>query len=319
MVQGKQLDSSQQERICSLPNIACDWPSKLWMRVAESLFNNSSEGICVTDASEKIVAVNPTFCQLTGFSRLDLLGNTPRVFHSGLQDYTYYQAMWNTLHKTGQWRGELWNRKPDGSLYAVRLNISVVFNDSDQIANYVGLMADITHAKLHVQDLEKTVDHDALTGLPNRTLLVDRFTQAEAHSIRTNLILAVCYLDLDGFKAINDSYGHAVGDDVLKEVAARLKIAVRVGDTVARIGGDEFVLLLWGLRDINECKETINRIVRDIARPILPPTYVSDLSVSVGIAIYPFDGEDRCELLARADSAMYKSKLAGGNRFTFWS
>lgn len=319
MAQGRQFNSNEQEQICALYKIASDWPSKLWIRIAESLFNNSSEGICLTDTNEKIIEVNPTFCRLTGFSRLELLGNTPRLFHSGLQDKTYYQAMWKALHEKGQWSGELWNRKPDGGLYAVRLNISVVCNDAGEVANYVGLMADVTHARLHVQDLEKTVDHDALTGLPNRTLLADRFAQAVAHSLRTDLLLAACYLDLDGFKAINDSYGHAIGDDVLKEVAARLKAAVRIGDTVARIGGDEFVLLLWGLHDIEECKKTVNRIVGEIARPILPPTYVTDLSASIGIAIYPFDGDDQCELLARADRAMYQSKQAGGNRFTFWS
>ena len=319
MALDKPFTPSEQHQICVLSDAAKGWSINLWRTVAESLFNNSSEGVCITDADAKIIEVSQTLCRITGYSKTDLLGNTPQVFHSDLQDLAYYQRMWESLLETGHWSGELWNRKPNGNLYAIRLNIAAVCNESSQVTNYVGVMADITAAKLHLQELERTADHDALTGLPNRSLLTDRLQQAMAHSVRTNLFLAVCFLDLDGFKSINDSYGHAVGDDVLREIATRLKNSVRIGDTVSRIGGDEFVLLLWGLEKIDECKTTIDRVIGEVARPLLPNNNVTTLSASIGVAIYPSDGADQCELLAHADRAMYHSKQVGGNRYTFWS
>ena len=246
------IDGSVTDRACQWPRATSDWSSELRLRVADSLFMNSSEGICITDAQERIVEVNPTLCQITGFRKEDVLGKTPRLFHSELQDDSYYRVMWRALQQTGQWSGELWNRKPDGELYAVRLSIAAICSERNELANYMGMMADITQSKLHLSALEENADHDALTGLPNRVLLADRLQQAMAQALRTKMLLAVCYLDLDGFKAINDHYGHATGDRVLIEVAERLKAAVRVGDTVARIGGDEFVLLLWGLNHADE-------------------------------------------------------------------
>lgn len=296
-----------------------NWSSELRIRLADSLFMNSGEGICIADADERIIEVNPTLCQLTGFAREELIGKTPRVFHSGLQDVVYYQIMWKALLEQGQWRSELWNRRPDGSLYAVRLNISAVCNAENRLVNYVALMADITDSKLREIELVKDASHDALTGLPNRGLLADRLQQALAQAQRSKVLLAVCYLDLDGFKAINDQYGHATGDQVLVEVARRLSTAVRVGDTVARVGGDEFILLLWGLDQVEACDLTINRILTEVARPVLPAHMGTDLSASVGISLSPLDGTTPAELLARADSAMYRAKLEGGNRFRFFS
>ena len=280
---------------------------------------NSSEGICITDAGERIIEVNPTLCRLTGFSKEELIGRTPRIFHSGMQDAGFYELMWASLAQTGQWQGELWNRNRDGDLYAIRLNISVVCDEANQVSNYVGIMADVTSAKLQQVELEKCAHHDVLTGLPNRILLADRLNQAIAQVSRTRLLLAVCYLDLDGFKAINDRYGHATGDDVLREVARRLSSTVRLGDTVARVGGDEFILLLWGLDQAAECEKMMDRIIAEIAKPVLPTHQPSSLTVSVGIAICPLDGTTLTELLACADSAMYRAKLAGGSRFAFFS
>jgi len=308
------IDGSVTDRACQWICATSDWSPELRLRVADSLFMNSSEGICITDAQEKIVEVNPTLCQITGFRKEDVLGKTPRIFHSELQDDSYYQVMWRALLQTGQWSGELWNRKPDGELYAVRLSIAAICSERNELTNYMGMMADITKSKLHLSALEKNADHDALTGLPNRVLLADRLQQAMAQALRTKMLLAVCYLDLDGFKAINDNYGHATGDRVLIEVAERLKAAVRVGDTVARIGGDEFVLLLWGLNNTDECQQTVSRVISEVARPVLAEGQISGLTVSVGVAIYPTDSLVPIELLARADSAMYHAKLAGGGQ-----
>lgn len=319
MAEGEVERSDHTANVCFRSQEIDGWSLELRLKLADSLFMNSSEGICITDAAERIVEVNPTLCQLTGFTREELIGQTPRVFHSGLQDAAYYQAMWKALLETGQWRGELWNRNRNGHLYAVRLNISAVCNEKNELANYVAILADITDAKLRDDELVRNASHDALTGLPNRVLLADRLQQALAQARRTNLMLAVCFLDLDGFKEINDLYGHATGDQALKEVARRLSTAVRVGDTVARVGGDEFMLLLWGLDRVDACDLTINRVLTEVARPILPAHQASELTVSVGISLFPSDGTDPVELIARADSAMYRAKLAGGNRFTFFS
>lgn len=295
-----------------------EWPRELRLKIADSLFDNSSEGICVTDASERIVAVNPTFCQLTGYSNSELLGKTPRVFSSGLQNAEFFEAMWAALLAAGEWQGELWNRNHAGELFAARLNISAVCNASGDLSNYLAIMADITARKAQQQVWEKNANHDQLTGLPNRMLLIDRLHQAMAHSQRTGLLLAVCYLDLDGFKPVNDVYGHEAGDRVLVEIGSRLHRSVREGDTVARIGGDEFVLLLWGLDNIQECDHTLNRVIADIDRPIALENAEVSVTVSVGVTIFPNDGNDPALLTAQADSAMYRSKMAGGNRFSYF-
>ena len=304
---------------CLRPQIANDWPAELRIQIADTLFTSISAGVCVTDAHERIVEVNPTLCELTGFKKAELIGKTPRLFHSGLQSMEYYNSMWTTLHEKGQWTGEIWNRNRNGVLYAARLGISAICDPLMQVTHYLGVLNDITRSKLIQMEFEKNATHDPLTGLPNRCLLTDRMHQAMAQSTRTKFLLAICFLDLDGFKKINDVYGHASGDRVLCEVATRLKLIVRDGDTVARLGGDEFVLLLWGLDQIDECKRTLNRIIEEIARPIVLSRQLTSLTASVGIALFPNDGTDQQELLARADSAMYRSKLTGGNRLCFFS
>lgn len=177
-------------------------------------------------------------------------------------------------------------------------------------------MADITNKKMQQEELEKKANYDSLTGLPNRLLLTDRLRLAMAQSKRSDLLLAVCYLDLDGFKPINDVHGHEAGDQVLTEVAKRLSRSVRAGDTVARVGGDEFVLLLWGVENIQECDRTLERIVVDIDSPIALANIQVSVTASIGVSVFPINGDDPNLLTAQADSAMYRSKQAGGNRYT---
>lgn len=295
-----------------------EWSQALRLKVANSLFTNSCEGICITDASEQIVDVNPTFCQLTGYSREELQGKTPRILNSGLQPHEFYADMWKSLQGTGEWHGELWNRNRSGALYAVRLNISAICDASGSVTHYLGIMADITAMKAHQDEWEQKANFDLLTGLPNRLLLADRLRQAMAHSRRTGLLLAICYLDLDGFKPINDGFGHEVGDHVLVETANRLSRSVRAGDTVARVGGDEFVLLLWGIENVQECDQTLDRLISDVDSPISFENREFSVTVSVGVAVFPIDGDDPSLLTAQADSAMYRSKRAGGNRCTYF-
>lgn len=294
------------------------WSQELRLKIADSLFNNSSEGICVTDAVERIIEVNQTFCELSGYTKDELLGNTPRLLSSGLQDEEYFAAMWASLRLNGEWHGELWNRNRAGKLFAVRLNISVICNELGNVTNFLAIMADITAIKVQQQEWENIANHDQLTGLPNRTLLLDRLRQAMAQSERSGLTLAICYLDLDGFKPVNDDYGHQAGDRVLVEVAKRLRYSIREGDTVSRVGGDEFMLLLWGLDNTRECNQTLSRVVSEIGRPISLEIGEASVTVSCGVSLFPSDGKDPELLTAQADSAMYRSKMAGGNRFTYF-
>lgn len=290
-----------------------DWSIETRLRLADSLFMNSSEGICITDFSEKIIDVNPTLSKITGFARHEIIGKTPRLFSSQLHDKTFFAEMWHQLSTHGQWKGELWNCHRDGALYAARLNISAVFDQGKNITHFVGILADITEQKKLLQSLERSANFDILTGLPNRLLFNDRLHQALAQADRTKTMLAVCFLDLDGFKAINDNYGHQVGDLILKTVANRMEATVRSGDTVARLGGDEFIFLLWGLQIAGECKQMLERLRHAICQPITAQGKTITPAVSIGVAIYPTDAIAAEILLAQADTAMYRAKATGGN------
>lgn len=303
---------------CPMPKGLNDWPGELQMSIADSLFNNSSEGICITDETEHIVEVNPTLCSLTGYSKQELLGNTPRIFCSGLQNHEFYAEMWAALKNTGQWSGELWNRNKSGALYACRLNIAAICNDAGSVTHYLCIQSDITAAKVYQERLEKNANYDDLTELPNRALLTDRLHQAMAQAQRTGLMLAICYLDLDGFKAINDTFGHEIGDHALIEVATRLTRSVRIGDTVARVGGDEFVILLWGIKDRGECDQTLSRIVADVGSIKTLGQCQVAMTASIGVTLYPEDGDDIALLSAQADSAMYRSKVSGGGAWRYF-
>ncbi|MBI4998487.1 MAG: diguanylate cyclase [Rhodocyclales bacterium] len=283
------------------------------LRLAASVFDNANEGICITDAEQRIVDVNPTLCQLTGYAREALIGLTPRAFQSGRQDASFYQAMWQAIDRDGHWHGDLWNRRRNGEFYAVRLTVSAVRDAGNRITHYIGIMVDITDSKQHVAQLEHVAHFDALTGLPNRLLLADRLRQAIAHTHRGDTFLAVCYLDLDEFKPINDQCGHDTGDRVLAEVGRRLDACLRGGDTVARLGGDEFVLLLSGLHRHEEYEATLHRVLDEMRAPLAIDGRSFSISASIGITLCPRHGTDQDELLRQADQAMYAAKQAGKN------
>lgn len=302
-----------------ISSVSNAWPLELRLGIADAMFSNTSEGLCITDSNEHIVEVNPTLCQLTGYSRSELLGKTPRIFSSGLQGPEFYAALYDSLHETGQWTGELWNRHSTGTLYACRMNISAIHDGQGQVTHYLSIQADITWAKTQQERLEKSANYDDLTGLPNRVLLLDRLHQAMAQAQRKGLMLAICYLDLDGFKAINDTYGHEAGDQALIEVAKRMAGAVRLGDTVARVGGDEFVILLWGLKDSLECSQTLDRVVAEVAAITSLGVRDVALSVSIGATFFPLDGVDTAVLMAQADSAMYRAKMTHGGGWRYFN
>jgi diguanylate cyclase (GGDEF)-like protein/PAS domain S-box-containing protein len=285
------------------------------LRLVASVFSHAREGIIITDAKTKIVDVNEAFTNITGYSRDEALGRTPSFLRSTRQSDSFYASMWKALNEHGFWQGELWNRRKDGELYAELLTISAVRNDKGVVKNYVGISADITLQKENELRLEKLAHFDPLTELPNRTLLGDRLHMSIALAQRNHRQLAVCLLDLDGFKQVNDRLGHAAGDELLIEFSHRLRHVLRQTDTLARLGGDEFVILLNDLDDDDECVEAINRIIELAHQPYFIGSELAKVSASIGITLYPDDGADPDLLIRHADQAMYIAKQAGGNRY----
>ncbi|MCX8087019.1 MAG: EAL domain-containing protein [Rhodocyclaceae bacterium] len=292
--------------------------SKQQLQLAAGVFKHAQEGIIITDAAANIVDVNDTFLGLTGYRREEVLGKNPRFLSSGRQDKAFYREMWATLLDKGFWRGEMWNRRKDGSFYVQQTSISAVRAESGEITHYIGLSSDISELKESQQMLERMAYFDALTGLPNRRMLTDRLQQAMAHTLRSERLLAVCYLDLDGFKPINDTWGHATGDRILIEAAQRLEKCVRAGDTVSRLGGDEFVLLLTDLAHLEECERILDRVRHELAAPYTLPEGTAQMSASIGVTLFPLDGADVDGLIRHADQAMYASKQSGRNRITLF-
>ena len=289
------------------------------LRINANVFNTSLDGILITDHQNNILDVNPSFTVITGYSRDEVLGHTPNFLKSGKQDEQFYQNLWTTLQEKGNWRGELWNRKKSGEIYAELLSISLIRDAQGQVLHHVGVFTDITNFKNHEKELERIAHYDPLTGLPNRVLLADRMQQTLALSSRSQRLLVIGYLDLDGFKQINDSLGHEIGDQVLIEMAQRMKNVLREGDTVARLGGDEFVLLLTGYRDAQESLATLQRLLAQLALPVtLNDTPPVILSASLGLTVYPLDHSDPDTLLRHADQAMYSAKQSGKNQIQIY-
>ncbi|MDD1621073.1 MAG: EAL domain-containing protein [Methylococcaceae bacterium] len=288
------------------------------LRLSARVFSDTHEGIMITDANAIILDVNPAFSEITGYARDEALGKNPNLLKSGRQEADFYSKLWQMLLETGHWQGEIWNRKKGGEPYAQLLTISALRDEAGKIINYIGLFSDITESKQQHQALELLAHYDPLTELPNRALFADRFAQAMAHSKRSESLLAICYLDLDGFKQVNDSFGHEIGDLLLIEVAKRIKANLREGDTVCRLGGDEFALLFENLQSIRQCEDTLNRIHRTLAEPFGLAEQQIRIAASSGVTIYPLDKEEADMLLRHADQAMYQAKLAGRNCYRLY-
>ena len=231
------------------------------LRLAANVFTGVREGIMITDPTGAILDVNHAFSRITGYAREEVLGQNPRLLKSNLQGKEFYESVWDSLSREGHWTGELWNRTKGGDIYPEMLTINAIRNASGEVEQYVGLFSDITEIKEHAQQLERITNYDALTGLPNRSLFADRLRQAMAHAHRKKNLLAVVYFDLDGFKSINDRYGHSTGDALLTALAFRMKRALREGDTLARLGGDEFAAVILDLDSNKACLPTLNRLL----------------------------------------------------------
>ena len=289
------------------------------IQLSASVFTHAREGIVITDIQGNIIDVNDAFCRITGYARDEVIGANPRILNSGRQEPDFYAAMWAAILQTGHWSGEIWNRRKNGEIYAEILTISAVRDSEQQIKNYVALFTDITPMKEHQQQLEHIAHYDLLTGLPNRLLFADRLGQAMRMSERRKRSLSVIYLDLDGFKAVNDRYGHDTGDRLLVVLAQRMKLALRDGDSLARFGGDEFVAVLVDLEQPHDCVPVLERLLLAAAEPVQleynAEPICLHLSASIGATIYPKDGADADLLMRHADQAMYLAKQAGKNRY----
>ena len=289
------------------------------LKLAAQVFVEAHDGIVITQTDGTIIDVNPAFCKITGYERKDVLGKNPNILNSQKQSKEFYTNMWECLIAHGYWKGEVWNRKKNGEFYAEILTISSLKDSSGKTLHYMGLFADITQIKNQQRTLEQMAHYDALTLLPNRTLFIDRFNQAIAHADRSKSSLAICFIDLDDFKPINDNYGHNVGDKMLVEVAERIKSNLRDEDTVSRQGGDEFALLLSDINTFSDCEEILTRIHNSLAQPFVFDGICHNITASTGVTLYPNDYGEIDMLLRHADQAMYQVKLSGRHGYRLFN
>jgi len=286
---------------------------------AASVFSHAREGILICDAETRVVNANQAFSHITGYAPEEVLGRPPSLLHAAPQDADFYTALWAELNTTGQWHGELWDRRKNGSLFAAALTVTTVHDEQRRPAHYVLLFSDVTEVREHQKQLELLAHFDTLTRLPNRLLLADRLHQGLIHCERRGSKLAVAYLDLDGFKGVNDQYGHAVGDRLLVQIAERLTHALREGDTFARLGGDEFVAVLTDLDSVEAALPVLERMLHTAAQAIRVDALVLHVSASIGVSFYPqATPTDADQLLRQADHAMYHAKVAGKNRYALF-
>ena len=288
------------------------------LNLSSQVFKAAHEAIVITDANSIIVDVNPMFSVISDYSCEEVIGQNLNILSSDKHSQSFFEEIWQKIAQHGFWQGELWNRKKNGALYAGLFTISSILDKQGKVLNYISLFSDITQSKEQQASLELMAHYDVLTGLPNRSLFTDRFKQAIAHSQRSKTLLAVCFLDLDEFKPINDNYGHRVGDLLLIKVAERIKAQLRAEDTVARMGGDEFALLLGDMNSIYECKQMLERLHISISQTYTIEGTKLLISASSGVTLYPNDDADLDTLLRHADQAMYHAKMDGRNQYQFF-
>ena len=281
------------------------------LRVAKTAFDAAAEGILVTDADNRIVLANPAFTRITGYAADEVIGKTPAVFSSGLHDREFYERMWQIIDETGGWEGEVTNRHKDGRLYVEWLKIATIAKDNPRERRHVAVISDITLKKQEEERVWRHANFDELTGLPTRRLALDRLHQAIGLAERNRHHAAVMFIDLDDFKPVNDRYGHQAGDELLKQVASRMVFTLRDEDTVARLGGDEFVVLLPSVRSADDAVMVAEKLLAAVSTPFDIDGASVRISASIGVALYPEDGQTPEALIDNADVAMYRAKQAG--------
>ncbi len=288
------------------------------LRLAAKVFDASAEGILITTADRQIASVNPAFTEITGYAAAEAAGRNPRFLASGQHDADFYRRMWQAIGETGQWQGEIINRRKNGTIYPEWLTITQVLDEAGRVSHYVGVFSDITERKASESRVRYLSEHDFLTGLPNRLLFQDRVSQAIARCQRHGGRLAILFIDLDRFKLVNDMRGHHIGDQLLNEVAERLRLCMRAADTACRQGGDEFLILVEDFDQPADCAQIAEKLLHRISQPYRIEGHDLAITPSIGIALYPDDGDDMEKLIRAADTAMYHSKEHGRNSYHFF-
>ncbi|MBY0578326.1 MAG: EAL domain-containing protein [Burkholderiales bacterium] len=283
------------------------------------VFENSEEAIIITDAGNEIISVNRAFSRITGYAAEEVIGKNPRMLSSGMQGGAFYEAMWRTIVETGHWQGEIWNRRKSGEVYPEWLSVSTERNDEGELTNHIAIFTDITSRKRDEERIRFLAYYDSLTELPNRALFEEHINRALSAAKRNGKKVALLFLDVDRFKSVNDSLGHLAGDLLLQSVATRLKKHIRESDTICRQGGDEFIIVLTGIETLDAVVHVAEKIVESMGEAHSIAGHQLVVSFSIGISMYPDDGQSSEVLIRNADAAMYHAKDAGRNNFQFFS
>jgi diguanylate cyclase (GGDEF)-like protein/PAS domain S-box-containing protein len=289
------------------------------LRLAASIYQNTSEAMMITDEENHIIAINPAFTQVTGYETDEVIGKDPGMLASGTHDETFFQELWNTLNGTGEWRGEIWNRRKNGDEFVEWLTINTIYGVKGDVHRRVSLFSDITERKKADALIWRQANYDTLTQLPNRRLFTDRLEQGIKVAAREKQKLALLFIDLDRFKEVNDTLGHHMGDQLLMEAAKRIRSCVRESDTVARLGGDEFTVILNELHDVSHIGLVSQKIIETLVKPFQLQDEHVFVSASVGVTVYPEDALSAEELLKNADQAMFSAKQNGRNRVNYFT
>lgn len=289
------------------------------LTLSRKLFENTTEALIITDADNRIISVNKAFTDITGYSMAEALGENPSILRSDRHDKAFFEQLWCSILETGSWRGEILDRRKSGEVFPAWQTISALNDDQGRVTNYISVISDISSIKKSQQEVEFLAYHDPLTQLPNRLLLSDRLEHAIQRAKREERHVAVLFMDLDHFKHINDSLGHPTGDLILQEVAQRLMHQLREDDTIARIGGDEFVAIMEDMESAQNAAVLVDHLMQAFAAPVVVDGQPFHISLSVGISIYPQDGQDSATLIKNADAAMYRAKAEGRNGYQFYT
>ncbi|MEI6733349.1 MAG: EAL domain-containing protein [Comamonadaceae bacterium] len=289
------------------------------LRLSASVFEHTSEGTMITDAANQIISVNPAFTTITGYSVEEVIGKNPSLLKSGQHSKEFYQRMWRDLLSKGTWTGEVVNRRKNGDLYTQSVSINTLKNEEGEIRRHIAVFRDITVSKVAQETIERQATYDALTGLPNRNLILDRLRLLLLRCRRDNRMLGVLFLDIDHFKLINDSMGHLAGDELLVKVSQRIRSALRESDSVGRLGGDEFIVLLSDLTGIEDVVRIANKVLWEVRQPLVVAGQTLQSSTSIGITMYPMDADNPETMLMNADGALYEAKRKGRNTFCFFT
>lgn len=313
------IDNKVIRLISTIQDVTLQREMEAKVRLSAEVFDYIGEAIMVTNQDNKTILVNKAFNDITGYTSNEAMGKNPNMLSSGKHDDAFYQEMWQKINNDGLWRGEVWNRRKDNTLYPESLTITTIKNSHDEVVNYIGIFFDISEQKKAHEKISYLAHYDSLTGLINRMTLKNRFDDALIVAEQQNKKLAVFFVDLDGFKAVNDHFGHSKGDNVLKITTERLQQSVRENDVVARLGGDEFVVLLPSIKEKQHIIPIVEKIMSHLQQTVSDAEVSLSVTPSVGIAFYPDDGLNYEQLLIHADKAMYMAKARGRNQYAFFS